>query len=880
MAPWRTLTRGLRALLFRRSSRQDLQDEVAHYLEQDVAERMRNGVSREEALRQTRLDSGGATRVQEEVRSSGWEHAVETLLADLRLGMRKLRAAPGFTAITVLTLALGVGATTAIFSAVNPILLAALPYPDAGRIVALSDKQNNGSRADVTFGTFSEIATRSRSFEALAAYKAWQPTLAGGGEPERLEGQQVSWTFFRALGVAPARGQDFQSVQDRLNGPSVAILSDGLWRRRFGADPGLVGKNITLDGVAVNVVGIMPRGFENVTTPGTEIWQPLQYDMSLGSAWGHHLKLLGRLRAGIGVAQASNELAQIGGHPVPEYARPAWADLKNGLIVRTLQDEVSGGIRGALLVLLGAAVLVLLIACVNVTNLLLGRGVRRRGEFALRTALGAGQGRLVRQVLTESLLLALLGGLAGVAVASVGVRALLALSPPGLPRGGAGVGPGRVLLLRLGLGLATALGFGIFPALQAGAADPQGELSVATLRSTRGPHRARGMLVVVETALAVVLLVSSGLLLRSLTRLFAVHTGFDGGELLTLQVQTSGPRYSQNAPTLDFFARALAAVRQVPGVRTAAFTSQLPLSGEVDLYGVQFEPAAPDDPGEIRGSYRYAVSDGYLEAMGIPLKRGRLLTTSDRGDAPAVALISEAVARRRLPGRDPLGQQLKIGTAGPYTVVGVVGDIKQQSLASDTPDAVYIPESQWRFADNVMSLVVRLRPGQRAAALVPQLREAIWSVDREQPIVRVALMDELIANGAAERRFAVVLIGAFALTALLLAAAGIYGVLSGSVAERTRELGIRAALGASQGGLLTLVIRQGMTLTLLGAGLGVLGALAATRVLTTMLFGISRLDVVTYVAGVGLLAAVALVACGLPAWRASRLDPAGVLRSE
>jgi predicted permease len=345
-------------------------------------------------------------------------------------------------------------------------------------------------------------------------------------------------------------------------------------------------------------------------------------------------------------------------------------------------------------------------------------------------------------------------------------------------------------------------------------------------------------------------------------------------------VQTSGPRYAQNAPTLEFFTQVLDAVRRLPGVRAAALTSQLPLSGEADMYGVQFEPAPKDDPGELRGTYRYAVSDGYLETMGIPLERGRLLAASDRGDAPPVALISESLARRRLPGRNPLGLQLRVGTTGPLTVVGVVGDVKQQSLGLDTPDAVYIPEGQWRSGDNVMSLVVRMRPGQRAAGLVPLIREAIWSVDRDQPIVRVAMMQELIATGAAERRFAVVLIGAFALTALLLAAAGIYGVLAGSVAERTRELGIRAALGASQRGLVTLVIRQGMTLTLLGAGLGVLGALAATRVLTTMLFGISRLDLVTYVSGVALLAAVALIACGLPAWRASRLDPAGVLRSE
>jgi putative ABC transport system permease protein len=875
---WRQITRGLRGLTHRSLADREVADEVRHYLELAAEAHMARGLSRDEALRAAQLELGGVTRVEEQVRGYGWENLVETILADLRYAARRLRATPGFTAVTVLTLALGIGATTAIFSAVKPVLFEPLPYPHAGRIMAIWDVGPDGSRVDGTFGTYVELGARSRSFDAIAVMKAWQPTLIGTGEPERLEGQRVSWSYFRVLGVPPALGQDFQLPDDRLEGPRVVILSDALWRRRFGGDPAIIGRPITLDDDSYVVVGIMPRGFENVLAPSAQLWLPLQYDMSRGNAWGHHLRVVGRLRPGVGADEARRELRGIAGAPMPEFPRAPWAALENGLIVSSLQGDLTRGVKPALLAILGAAALVLVIACVNVTNLLLARGVQRRGEFALRAALGAGHDRLVRQLLTESLLLAALGGAAGMGVAMLCVRALVALSPPDLPRAVA-IGVDGVVFA-FGLGITTLLGLavGLSPALQASRGEPHRDLQHGSARTAGGNRRARSALVVAEVALALVLLVGSGLLFRSLERLLAVSPGFEASGLITMQVQTSGLRFDDDSTINRFFSQALEAVRRAPGVRAAALTSQLPLSGDVDRYGVRFDPSPSDDPGEVLGTFRYAVSPGYLETMGIPLRRGRSLDERDRAGAPRVALISESMAKRRLPGLDPIGRRLRIGDGPPYTIVGVVGDVRQLSLALTESDAVYVTASQWRFADGAMSLVVRPRDG--GAALAPVVRRAIWSVDKDRPIVRVATMSDLVAASGAERRFTLILFEAFALTALALAAAGIYGVLAGSVVERTRELGVRSALGASRRDILALVIGQGMALTGLGVAIGVAGAAVATQAIVALLFGVSRLDPATYLGVIALLAGVAMTACAVPAWRAARVDPASTLRSE
>ena len=875
---WRHLTRGLRTLTNPAAADRDVVDEVQDYLDQATAAHLARGLSPDDARRAARREFGSVTGAIQQVRECGWEHAVDTFLADLRYGARRLRTAPAFTAITVLTLALGIGATTAIFSALKPILLEPLPYPEAHRITMIWEVGRDGLRADGTFGMYRGLVERARSFEEIAVFKPWQPTLTGRDQPERFDGQRVSASYFHVLGVPPILGRPFEASDDHVNGPNVIVLSDALWQRRFGGDPTIIGRPITLDGSSYLVVGVMPRDFENVLGPSAELWAPMQYGMSQGRAWGHHLRTVGRLRPGVSLEQATTELELLG-RAVLDEQHPATYGGGVEFLTTSLQDDVTRDVKPTLLIGFGAVILVLLIACVNVTNLLLARAVYRRDEFTLRAALGAPRRRLIRQLLTESLLLAVLGGVAGFAVALLGVRALVALSPPNLPRAGAISIDTTVFAFGLGIVTLIGLAIGAIPALRTARSDPNTSLPQATPRTTRRQHAMRRALVVAEVSLALVLLVSSGLVWRSLERLFAVRVGFDSTDLLTLQVQTSGS-LKDSATMLRFFAQSLEAARNLPGVTTAALTSQVPMSGDLDLYGVRFDPPSPDDPGEVQGSFRYSVSPGYIETMRIPLLRGRLFDDGDREGAPRVALISESMARRRLPGRDAIGQRMRIGpTDGPlYTVVGVVGDVKQMSLALNESEAVYTTEAQWRFADAAMSLVVRTHGD--AAVLVPALRQAIWSVDKGQPIVRVAMMNDLLAGTEARRRFALILLQAFALTALILAAAGIYGVLAGSVAERTREIGVRSTLGASRGSILGLVLREGMRLTGCGIALGLAGALAASQALATLLFGTSRLDPLTYMAVIALMVGVSVLACWTPAWRAVRVDPATTLRAE
>jgi putative ABC transport system permease protein len=882
---WSRVWSWLRATLRRSRMESEMDAELRFHIETYAEDLMSCGVAREEAMRRARLEFGGIEQVKEEVREAQGVHMVESLLQDLRYGANNMRRTPGFTAITILTLALGMGATTAIFSAVNPILFESLPYPAACRIMMISEFAPESSRSRVAFHTYRELAERSRSFETIAVTKIWQPTLVTAREPERFDGQFVSAGYFRVLGVPPFLGRDFEPSDDRFRGPHVVILSDALWRRRFGGDAAIIGRQITLDDNGYTVIGVMPSTFENVLVPSAELWTPLQYDPGNISdtqtrEWGNHLRMAGRLQPGASIDQASRELKTIARDPVPEFPRPPWASHEQGFLVNSLQDDVTRGVKPALLAVLGAVLLVLVVACVNVTNLLLARGVRRRGEFALRAALGAGRSRLIRQLLTESLLLAAMGGVAGMAVAQLGVRALVALSPAELPRVGAISVDGPVFAFGLGMTTLIGLVVGLIPALRASHSEPQLGLQESSRRTSGGHRRTRSALVVVEVALALVLLVSSGLLLRSLERLFAVAPGFDAAHLLTMQVQTYGRRYEDDATCNRFFAQALEAVRNVPGVSAAAFTSQLPLSGEADIYGVEFENAS--NAKDVEPAFRYGVAPGYFETMGIPLRRGRLFNTQDAARLLVrPVLVNESLAKRRYPGQDPIGQRIRFGGSPnrPWDmIVGVVGDVKQTSLAVSQSDAVYVTTSQWLWADGTQWLVVRTRGD--AAALAPAVRQAIWSVDKDQPVVRVATMEGLLAASAAERHFALILFETFALAALVLAAAGIYGVLSGSVAERRHEIGVRAALGASRGSILAMVVRQGMTLTGLGIAIGLAGAVVASEAIAALLFGISRLDPFTYLGVTVLLLGVSAIACWVPARRAARVDPMVALRYE
>ncbi len=876
----------LEILFHRDQFNRELEEEMAFHREQAERELAAEGNDPQSAHYAAMRRFGNSARLKEDS-VQAVTFRFETLAQDFRYAVRQLRKNPSHAGTAILILALGIGATTAIFSAVNPILFRPLPYPDARRITMIWEVRDSGSPIDVTFGSFHGVSQQSRSFDAMAVMKPWQPSMTSATQPERFEGQRVSAQYFRVLGVAPALGREFNAADDQYHGPNVVVLSNKLWKRRFASNATIVGRQITLDDNLYTVIGVMPEGFENVLAPTAEVWAPLQYNPALpldSREWGHHLRMVGRLREGVSRAQAVSELGVILHALGQIYAKgyDGSGGVPGGFVVNSLQDDVTRGVKPALLAVLGAVVLVLVIACVNVTNLLLARGAQRRGEFAMRVALGATRGRLVRQLLTESLLLAILGGALGMLVAEVGVRALVALSPEGLPRVGAIRVDSAAFVFGLGITTLIGLAVGLVPALHAWGRDPQSGLQRSS-RSTAGGYQfVRRTLVVSEVALALVLLVSAGLLLRSLQRLFAIDPGFDESHVLTMQVLEYGHRFDGDEARNRFFTQALDAVRQVPGVTTAAFTSQLPLSGDSESFGVEFESNTPNDSSDA--AFRYAVSPSYFEAMRIPLRRGRLLDERDTTGAPFAILISESFAKRRFSGRDPIGQRLRVGPSighpdKPWhTIVGVVGDVKQTSLALSEPDAFYTTPTQWPWVDNVQSLVVRTRGD--AAPLAPAIRSAIWSVDKDQPIVRISTMDSLLAASEAQRRFALIIFEAFALVALILAATGIYGVLSGSVAERMREIGVRAALGASRGNILALVVRQGMALTALGIAIGVIGAAAASQAIVAMLFGVSRLDPVTYLGVILLLAGVAVIACGVPAWRAAQVDPASTLRAE
>ena len=880
MALLRPLLRGVRSLVRRETADREVDDELRQYVDDAAAAHEAAGLSPEDARRAARRELGSAAAAREEVRSSGWENAIGDLIGDLRYAARRLASRPGFTAVAVATLALGIGATTAIFSVVDPILFRPVPYPQSDRVMTVSQPNAyEGPLGRMGYETMLDLAAGVPSFASVAASDAATVALTGGAAPEALVAQRVTGRFFGTLGMRPAIGRDFASRDDVPGAAPVAILADGLFRRRFAADRGILGRQITVDGAPVTVVGVMPPGFANVLEPEAKIWLPLRYAPGdpAGCRSCRHLRIVARLRPDASPEQAQREVDRV----VAVLTR-AWPHtyFEKSFPVVPLRNFAVRDARPVLLTVLGAVGFVLLIACVNVTNLLLAQAARRRAELAVRTALGAGRRRLLRQLLTESVLLALVGGGLGVAVAFAGVSTLVSLRPPGLPALRVTADP-RVLLFALALTTAVGVAFGLFPALQATRENLVRDMSGADRRTAGSVRAGRSALVAGEIALALVLLVGSGLLLRSLGRLFAVPPGFDPSRLLTMRLQTSGPRYASNDAAWSLYDRVIDAVRAVPGVQSAAITSQLPMSGDADQYGVHTEIAPGNDAEREHPGFRYSVSAAYLPTMRIPILRGRGFTAADRAGALPVAVIDATMARRGWGSRGPLGQRVRIGPPdeGPwYTIVGIAGDVKQESLAALADNAIYVPERQWRFADDVVSLVVRTR--MRPALLAGAVRRAVWSVDPDVPVARIASMDDLLARTAAARRFALFLFALFGALALVLSGAGIYAVLAGSVAERTREIGVRAALGATRRDIVRLVLRQGMTMTGIGVAAGIAAAAAASRIIAGLLFSTSRLDPATYAGVTAILAGVALLACWVPAERAARVDPADTLRAE
>lgn len=882
----RQVGRGVRSLLHRRTAEHDVDDEIAEFYAASVAHHRASGLSARDAERAARRGLGSAAAVREQVRASGWEHAVENLAQDIRYAVRGLRNAPVFTVTAVLTLALGLGASTAVFSAISPIMIEPLPFPDASRLVAISARSSTGGAVPSTLGSFDELQARSHRFARLAASDRWQPALLDRGEPEPLVGQRVTAGYFSVFGVAPFLGQDFTPADDRAGAPRVAILSGRFWQRRFGSDRTIVGRTIVLDGRPFLVIGILSTGDANGISPGADVWTPLQ-EVATGDfntrMWGHHYQIVGRLAPEINAHVANAELAAIARDSIAAFPRAPWADMNPPLLATPLQREMTASVRPAMFAVAGAVILLLLIASVNVTNLLLARGARRETELAMRIALGAGRRRLVRQMLTESIVLALAGGALGFGVAHAGLRALLVHLPLDLPRTDAIHLDLRAFLFALALTGLIGVVVGVAPAFRALRADVTDGIRPGSRRTTVGRDPARTTLVVVEMALALILVVGTGLLWRSVRRLVTVPPGFDTSHLLTMQVLTSGGEFTSDTSRLVLLRQSLDAVRHLPGVTSAGWTSQLPLSGDVDRYGSEWQSLPSTRQGLGGDLLRYAVSPDYLAAMHIPLRAGRWIGANDARGGVRSVLINQSLAHRLFGARDPLGERVRVGPEMSDTVpwgvvVGVVGDVKQSLLDPGAPDAFYVAQSQWSWVDNVTSLVVRTRGAP--ALMAPAVKRAIWSVDAEVPVQRVETMDAFVAASAGQRRFVLLAIEVFAITALVLATIGLYGVMAGSVTERIREIGIRTALGATPAAVVGEVLRHALTVTLAGGVIGVVGALAASRLLASLLFGVSRADPLSYVVGLTVLTIAAIAAAWAPARQAARVDPIIALRAE
>jgi len=870
---------GFRALLRPTAADRDVADEVEHYLAEATTAYREQGLSDDEARRAAHLDLGSRVAVRQRIRSVGWETRLESLLVDLRRAIRRLKRSPAFAAVAAVTLSLGIGASTAMFSIVRPVLLESLPYPDADRLVTIADASGpQGTPLDVTFGTFREVATRSRSLQWVAVTRPWQPTLTGYGDAERLDGQSVSADYFRVLGVHPALGRTFSQADDALRAPQVAIITDGLWRRRFSADPTLIGRGVSLDGEAVTIIGVMPRAFENVWNAHAQIWRPLGYDPSLppqGREWGHHLELLARLGSNGSLATASRELAAIARTPVPGFTRPPWAALANGLTIAPLQERVTAGVTPALRAVTIGTLLLLLIAAVNIATLMLARGAERRTEIATCAALGASRPRLLAPLLAEGLVLSVIGGALGAALAYTMVNVFVTFEGFALPRLDAVRVDRSALVFASVLSASIGIVSGCIPGL---ALSWRIEARGSGPRVIAGHHRLRRGFAAAEVALAMVLLVGAGLLLRTVRQLLAVPPGFRPEHVLTLQVQTSGPQFRDPQAVRAFFSRIRETVRRVPGVAGAALTSQLPLTGDADVYGAGTKDDSLLPPGADASAYRYAISADYLATIGITLEGGRTIDDRDRAGGQPVALISASVAKRRFPGRAPIGAQLRFGPADNwFTVVGVVADVKQSSLGASSSDAVYVPEAQWRFPDRAMWVVIRTTV--EPATIETAVRDAIRDIDPDQPIVQVATMEQRVTASMARQWLVMGAFDAFAAVALLLAAIGIYGVLAAGVIERTREIAVRTVVGASRVSIVSHVGRQAIGMVAMGVAGGGAVAAAMSRGLVALLFQISPVDGLTYVGVAVLLLLAAVVSAIVPAWRAARISPAAALQS-
>jgi putative ABC transport system permease protein len=865
----------LQALFFKSRLEEELDEEVRFHLEREIRENIARGMSPEEARLAALRSFGGVERVKEESRDVRGIRLLEELWQDLRYGARMLLKNLGFTLIAVLTLALGIGANTAIFSVVNAVLLSSLPYAEAERLVQLAERSREGARFNVAYPNFEDWRVRAQSFEGMASIRDQSFNLTGVDRPTQLLGRTVNWNFFSLLGIQPQLGRSFRAADDHYGAERTAILSHAMWQDRYGGDLSVIGKAVLLNGDPYTVIGVLPPGFEYFRKD--DVYVPIGLFLKPNTGLtdrGSRLRLyaVARLKPGVTLAQANSEMAALATQLAQEY--PAANQGKSALAER-LQDVMSENVRQSLWVLLGAVGFILLIACVNAANLLLVRAAERQKEIAVRMALGARPSRIVKQLLSESLLIAFSGGAVGLLLGQWMLNGLLALAPPNIPQLGRVELNHSVLLFTLGITALTSLLCGLLPALHTTRLDLQSVLKESG-RSTAGlaRERTRQALLIAEISLALVLLVGAGLLVRSMNNLLHVDLGFDADNLLTMALRLPAGNYD-NQRQLVFYDECLARVSAVPGVRSAALTMSLPIDGSQWDTGFQVDGKPAPPPGQQLIAAYTPVSANYFETLGIRLVRGRVFTAADTTDSVPVTVINESLARRIWPGEDPLGKRLKQGETL-REVVGVVTDLKLNGVENATPMQFYAPLAQ--EPNGILGLAVRTTGNPLAAAA--SIEQAIHTVDKDLPVFRMRTMEQLLWNALAQRRLTLALLLSLAALALLLASVGIYGVISYAVRQRTNELGIRMALGAQRRDVLKLILTQGLKLALLGVGIGLLAALVLSRWMEALLFEVRPTDPLTFAVIAAVLVLVALFACWIPAWRAAKVDPLVALRNE
>jgi putative ABC transport system permease protein len=808
------------------------------------------------------------------------------LSQDLRFGVRMLLKNPGFTVVAVLALALGIGANSAIFSVVNTVLLRPLPYQDPERLMMVwEDRSKSGFPRDTpAAGNFTDWRDQSQAFEGMAAIASQSFNLTGTGEPERIDGKRVSANLFQLLGVEPQLGRAFLPEEDQPGGNRVAVMSHGLWQRRFGSDPNLVGQALTLNGASYTVVGVMPPHFQ-FPSHTDELWVPIAFTQQEAANRGRHfLQVIARTKPGVTLEQAQTELNTIAARLQQQYPN---TNNNVGAAVVPLHEQVVGDIKPALLILLGAVGFVLLIACANVANLLLARAAVRQKEITIRIALGASRLRLIRQFLTESILLAALGGAVGLLLSLWGVGLLRTFIPENISQAASITIDAKVLGFTLLVSLLTGLIFGLAPATQTSNFNLNETLKEGGRDSAAGSrgNRIRGVLVIAEVAVSLILLIGAGLLINSFMRLRQLDPGFRADNLLTMQIVLPELKYPDQARRSVFYTELVSRIEALPGVKSAALANWIPLVRQGDSIGISVEGQPDPAPGQGQrpSVVTRVVSPHYFQTMGIQLLQGRGFVEQDKADAPAVAIVSEAMARRFWPGQDPLGKRITPGPATStspddwITVVGVAKDVRQFELVADPKPQMYMSYVQAGFfAPRHLVVSTSVEPLGLAAAV----RKTVWEIDKDQPVSNIRTMDEVLSESIARQRFSMLLLGIFAAVALVLAAVGIYGVMSYSVAQRTREIGIRMALGAQRSDVLKLTVGGGLKLVLIGVAIGLTVAFLLTRVMSSLLFGVSATDPTTFIIISLVLIGVALLASYIPARRATKIDPMVALRYE